>query len=42
MSKTVQNRLGNQTLTRAIQNNRARTPISIGLLGATQDRDKRR
>lgn len=42
MSAPVQGYMGNQTLTRALQNNRARTPIAVGGLSATQDRDKRR
>ncbi len=42
MSTPVQGYLGNQTLTRALQNNRARTPIAVGGLSATQERDKRR
>jgi hypothetical protein len=42
MSTPVQGYLGNQTLARALQNNRARTPIAVGGLSATQDRDQRR
>ncbi len=42
MSAPVQGYLGNQTLARALQNNQARTPIAVGGLSATQDRDQRR
>lgn len=40
MSAPVQRRLGNQTLARAVQNNRARTPLAIGGLSTTIDRER--
>lgn len=42
MSRPVQRRLANQTMAKAINQSNARTPLIIGGIPLTQDRDKRR